>query len=461
MTEPRTIAALATAPQPAGIAVIRVSGPDTRRAISSLFRGKKNPAEYPREVIFGHLIDHKSSGVIDTALCFFMPGPASFTGEDVGEFQFHGSPLLVHKMLRSLYSFGLAPAEPGEFTKRAFLNGKVDLLQAEAIADVINATSEQALKIAGEQLRGKLSSVVAEIGEPLRDVLAEVEANIDFPEEDIAPDTISKIASSTREQLAKIDNLLATYAYGHVMREGFRILLCGRPNAGKSSLLNQFLGVDRAIVTEVSGTTRDIIEEHAVLGGFRFCFCDSAGIRETSDIVEKIGVELAIDRLSWADLVLVVVDGSAETSTELNELLEFIKQRAAKMWLVVNKIDLNQSAIGTLFCDSDVCDRNFYISARNGNGLDGLIQALCEEVSNQPVLAGETGVVITSERHRKCLELAIARVNRFLEGVDNKAPLEILAEDLRQTLLALEELVGKTTPEDILGRIFAKFCIGK
>ncbi|WKZ57622.1 MAG: 50S ribosome-binding GTPase [Bdellovibrionota bacterium] len=253
MTEVSTIGALATAPAPAGLAVIRVSGPRTKVALRSLFQSKKNPVDDPRRLILGDLLDFETGQIIDKALAVYMPGPNSYTGEDVGEFQFHGSPRLVERILRSLFAFGISPAEPGEFTKRAFLNGKLDLVQAEAIAALISATSDTALRIAGEQLKGRFSDSIQLIGEPLRDVLAEIEATLDFPEEPIdtkKSDTLRLALEGSRDRLIE---LIGSYSYGHVVREGFRVLLCGPPNSGKSSILNLILGRPRALVSDISG----------------------------------------------------------------------------------------------------------------------------------------------------------------------------------------------------------------
>lgn len=458
MSDTHTIAALATAPAPAGIAVIRVSGPKTRTALRALFRGKKNPVDDPRRLVFGELIDSQSDEIIDKCMAVFMPGPFSFTGEDIGEFQFHGSPILVEKVLRSMFAFGISPAEPGEFTKRAFLNGKMDLVQAEAIADLIAATSEEALKLANEQLKGKFSKAIHDIGEPLRDILAEVEASIDFPEEDIAPEKHEALTAKVSEAKEKIDHLLKTYMYGHTVKDGFRVLLCGRPNAGKSSILNLILGKPRAIVTPVSGTTRDLIEEEVTLGGYRFIFCDSAGIRETEEVVEKIGVELALSRIEWADLVLFVADAT-EPSDEWKMIVPYTKDKAKRVWMITNKIDLNPKAIGSFFCDSSTCQQNFYLSAKTRSGFDTLVQALVEEVSTRIGGGIESNAVITNERHKNCLNRAREALSVILS--QKNLPLEIMSAELRAALSSLQELVGKTTNDDILGRIFSKFCIGK
>jgi tRNA modification GTPase len=459
--ENATIVALATSPTPAGIAVIRVSGPKTKLALKAIFSGKKDPTKFPRTLVFGDILDFKTGGPIDKGLAVFMPGPWSFTGEDVGEFQFHGSPLLVQQVLRSLYAYGIAPAAAGEFTRRAFLNGKLDLAQAEAIADVINAKSDEALRFAGEQLKGRLSSAVSAIGEPLRDLLAELEASIDFPDEDIQPKKLAEISRGVREAREKISKLVETYSFGQVVREGIRVLLCGQPNAGKSSLLNLLLGRRRAIVSEIPGTTRDLLEEEATIAGYKFIFCDSAGIRETNDEVEKIGVELAIERLGWADIVMIVVDAT-DDSDVWRKTVEIVKEKAKNIWMVTNKIDVNPEALSQFFCDSSMCQQNFYISAKTGAGIGALLEALVEDIAKHVPDKGEAGEVVTNERHRDCLQRAYASLSAFLDLFERGAPpLEILSADLRDALGALDEIVGKTFTEDILGRIFSKFCVGK
>jgi tRNA modification GTPase len=412
-------------------------------------------------MVYGEILDFKSSEPIDRGLAVFMPGPASFTGEDIAEFQFHGSPVLVQRVLRSLYAFGIVPAPAGEFTKRAFMNGKLDLAQAEAIADVVNAKSEEELRFAGEQLKGRLSEAVSSIGEPLRDALAELEATIDFPEEDIKPDALHLVAARAEVARAQVSRLLATYSFGSIVKEGVRVLLCGRPNAGKSSLLNLLVGKRKAIVSAVSGTTRDLIEEEASLAGHKFVFCDSAGIRDTNDEVEKIGVELAKERLAWADLVLFVVDGT-DTSSAWKEILDVLKAAKKKAWMVVNKIDANPAALGFFQADSSVCQQNFYVSAKTGAGIGPLLEALVDDVAREMPEKGDVGEVITNERHRDCLRRAYDSLTAFIDQAQAKqAPIAILVADLREALAALDEIVGKTYTEDILGRIFSKFCIGK
>lgn len=455
-----TIAALATAPFPAGLAVVRVSGPRALRALHSVFKSGKDPAQDPRRLIFGDLVDPANGSLVGDALAVFMPRPHSYTGEDVAELQFFGSPLLVQQVLRSLFSLGIEPAQAGEFTRRAFLNGKIDLVQAEAVADVAQATSEQALKIASEHLKGRFSNAIAEIGEPLRNYQAELEAAIDFPEEDIQPARSDALLQGLQTTQRTIQTLVDTFDYGQRLRDGFKVLLCGLTNVGKSSLLNLLLNRQRAIVTEVSGTTRDLIEEEAILAGYRFVFCDSAGIRDTSDTVEKIGVELAIDRIGWADLVLFVVDAT-DTSEEWLRVLDLLRGKARKIWMVTNKIDLNPHAIGKLFCESNTCAQNFYLSAKNHSGLVELTKALIDEVATRLPDLAQASQVVTSERQRSCLTKALAALERAIAALQQRHPPEIVSSDIRLALSALEEVVGKTYTEDILGRIFSKFCIGK
>lgn len=448
-----TIGALATAPAPAGLAVVRVSGERAREVLSALFKGlKSSPVDNPRKLVFGEVLDFQSGEPIDKGLGVFMPGPFSYTGEDIAEFQFHGSPLLVEKVLRSLFAYGVTPAEPGEFTKRAFLNGKLDLVQAEAVSDLINATSEESLKIASEAMRGKLSGFIEEVGTPLRESLAEIEASIDFPDEDISPQTLTQVKNSIQTVKEKIDSLVYSYHFGHVVREGFRVLLYGPVNAGKSSLLNLMLAKDRAIVSPEAGTTRDFIEETVNYEGFNFIFSDVAGIRETSDIVETEGVERAHDKVEWADLVWMVVDA---TTDNWREILEALHGRAKEVWLIVNKVDLNPSAIGSVMCSK--CTRNYYVSAIKKTGREALFEGLIETLKGKS--PGDTSLVVTHERHRKALVTASSALQSALEGIE--LPLEFLAVELRRALTSLDEIIGKTYTDDLLSVIFSKFCIGK
>ncbi|RMD85164.1 MAG: tRNA uridine-5-carboxymethylaminomethyl(34) synthesis GTPase MnmE, partial [Candidatus Dadabacteria bacterium] len=380
-----TIAALSTAPAPAGIAVIRISGPKTRKALNAIFHSTTPPTQNPRQLVYGDLTDYKTGETIDKAMAVFMPGPASYTGEDVGEIQLHGSLLLVQKVLKSLYAYGVTPAEPGEFTKRAFLNNKLDLVQAEAIGDIITATTEAALRAASQQMEGRLSAAIDLIGEPLRDALAEVEAQLDFPEEDLGEESSKKAKDVLSRCIAEINKLSSSYQCGRIIREGYKVLLAGRPNSGKSSLLNLLLGAERVIVTDIPGTTRDLIEEELLLDGYRFVFCDSAGMTSSEDVVEKIGVELSYEKIGWADLVFFVADVSEGIDDDAESwmvVLQDVRKRAKKLWLILNKIDLVDDAISRFAYESRSADQVFYLSAKTGDGVDVLKDALKDEVSS-------------------------------------------------------------------------------
>jgi len=459
MTE-STIAALATAPAPAGVAIVRVSGPQSANAVRVLFRGATDPCSDPRRLVFGELIDPVSGEVIDRGLAVFMPGPHSYTGEDVAEFQLHGSPLVAQRVLRALFAAGVRPAEGGEFTKRAFLSGKLDLVQAEAVADVIAATSDKALTVAQEQLSGRLSSALRAVGEPLRNAVAELEAGIDFSDEDITPASLASIGATIRAARSEVARLLGSYSYGQIVKEGFRVLLCGRPNVGKSSLLNILVGRERAIVTPIAGTTRDLIEEEIALRGYRFVVCDSAGITETTDTVERIGIELARERIAWADLVLLVVDAD-DRSESWRAVLEELRGRARAVWMIINKIDLNAAAFATHYCDSTVCTRNFFLSAATRVGTDDLVAALVSEVEAHRASNAEASSIVTNERQRLGLLRADEALERAAVGIASNVPVEIVVAETRLGLEALKEIVGETYTEDILGRIFSRFCIGK
>ena len=462
MSDFDTIAALATAPAPAGIAVLRLSGPGTRAVLDKVFRAKQRCSENPRQLIYGDFVDPDSAANLDSGMAVYMPAPNSYTGEDLAELHTHGSPLIVEKILDVLHRCGARAAEAGEFTKRAFLNGKLDLVQAEAVADLIVSASEASLRMAREQLDGRFSLALDALGEPLRNVLAEIEASIDFPEEDIQPDTLEKIERSIAQALTQIDKLLSTYRYGQAVKEGYRVLLCGPPNAGKSSLLNALLGSERAIVTDISGTTRDLIEESADMDGFRFLFCDSAGLHNKSeDRVEQIGIELARERISWANLVLIVLDASRPVDPDITALIDEVHQRAENLWIVANKLDLNPDLgqVEELASTKDI--PLIGLSALERSSCQELILQLIDQVKSQLSSDSEQSIIVTNARQRASLVDAQLSLKQTLQALGDRLPLEVISAELRVALSALDEIVGKTYTEDILGRIFSKFCVGK
>ncbi|MGI6524397.1 MAG: tRNA uridine-5-carboxymethylaminomethyl(34) synthesis GTPase MnmE [Bdellovibrionota bacterium] len=456
-----TIAALATAPTPAGLAVLRVSGPNALSLLKRCFRSKTDPALHPRHLILGSFIDPKTGEKLDRCLAVFMKAPRTFTGEDVVEFQLHGSPLLARRLLHVLYTEGAVPAAAGEFTKRAFLNGKIDLLQAEGISDMINASCVRAQRAAKEQLAGRFSNIITDLANPLRDILAELEARIDFPEEDIEHEIIDHIRNELTTVMGSITTFLHSYTYGKQLKEGVRVLLWGCPNAGKSSILNLLLNEERAIVTPIPGTTRDLIEESGQIDGYSFIFCDSAGIQDTSDQVEEIGVKRAISRLKWADIILFIVDCS-DTTGAWKRLLSILQEtdltQGTKVYAVLNKIDLPHQTIR--FDDIGLISKELHLSAKTGVGFEELKETLLQSIKN-PDQSEDSTFALTEERHKVCLERALAALNRTDQLLGTETPLEFICAEVRSALSALEELIGITTPDDILGRIFSKFCIGK
>ncbi len=453
-----TIAALATAPSPAGVAVIRISGPDSLAIAQQVFNSKSSLSEPPRMMLFGSIINPLSKERIDSGMAVYMPAPKSFTGEDVVELHTHGSPAVIKEILRTLYFCGATPAQPGEFSKRAFLNGKIDLAQAEAIAGLINSSSERSAKRAQEQLSGRLSSALDKIGEPLRDLLAEIEASIDFPEEDIAPDKVEQMLESLKKAVKEISLLISSYQYGHRIRDGLRILLCGRPNVGKSSLMNRLLEKERAIVTPISGTTRDLIEEELSIEGYKVVLCDSAGVRTSDDLVETRGIELTKERITWADLVLCIVNAT-DTEDDWREILQELNIKDRSVWLIVNKIDLHSVEAQSL--SSIPIQKLLPISALNGSGIALLKEALVNHIESLMISQDAGSVVITEERHRSLLVNSNEALLSAAKLLETAQPLELASTDIREAINGLDEIIGRTYTEDILGRIFSKFCIGK
>ncbi len=449
-----TIAALATAPAPAGVAIVRVSGPDASVILDLIFKSSISPLSEPRKLFFGKIIDPLTNQTLDQGMAVFFKNPASFTGEDLFELQLHGSPVLAQKVLNVLLRHGATMAEAGEFTRRAFENGKIDLLQAEAVGDLISASNEQALIIANQQLSGKFSTVIENIGEPLKDVLAEIEAHLDFPEEDIHPDQLETMLAKLSVAKGKISQILGTFDYGQVIKDGYKVLLCGLPNAGKSSLLNTLLGRERAIVTEISGTTRDLIEENCLIAGYQFVFCDSAGITETQDSVEKIGIELALEKITWANLILLVVDSQVGLKAS-QPLIKILEERKANYWIIFNKIDLDSNQ------NKNLTTKNLAISTINKLGVDKLQQELVLTVQDTNFDHTAGSMIITNERQKHAFQQSFDSLSQCESLFHDVTHLEIVSAELRQAINFLSEIVGGIDTEDLLGRIFSKFCIGK
>lgn len=448
-----TIAAIATPLGEGGLAVIRLSGPAAipiaDQAFEPVGKSSLKPSQAATHTIqYGRVM--RQGKVVDEVLVAVMRAPRTFTREDVIEITCHGGLLPAKLVLDALLECGARLALPGEFTKRAFLNGRIDLAQAEAVVDVIHSRTQLALAAANEQLAGKLSQRINQLRDDLLKILAHLEAHIDFPDEDISPDTKEKMGSRLERGLAFMDELLRTADEGQILRRGIRAAIIGRPNAGKSSLLNQLLGHDRAIVSTIAGTTRDTIEETANIRGLPIIFVDTAGLRESENEIEAEGIRRSRQALANAELIMHVLDASEPiTPADQNYLVEFA---ARKRVLVCNKIDLPRRL--------DLPTGAVAVSCRTGEGLESLKDALKESVWSGDIKTEMLQVMINS-RHQEALTRARAATQQTLDALRGDLTLELVAMDLRIAVNAVGEIVGKTTTEDLLDSIFSQFCIGK
>lgn len=438
------------------MAVLRVSGTEVARLTEEIF-GKLPRA---REVQRGEYRD-RSGVVLDDVMFVVLRGPKSYTGEDTLEISCHGNPFIVRRMLDDLVARGCRSAEPGEFTQRAFLSGRMDLSQAEAVMDVIHARSERALEAANRQLRGALGRRAAAAVERLLGVIARVEAYIDFPEEDLPPEDQAIVAEGIRSIMSDAAKLRATKHYGDVLRGGLKTVIVGRPNAGKSSLLNRLVGYERAIVSAEPGTTRDFIEEQIMIGPHSVRLIDTAGLNPSPALLEGFGIEKTRERMEDADLVLLVADASAVTNTYPTG--EELVSDGAPVLLVKNKVDL----LGP----TDVRAAGFsaapgggpgtvFVSAKTGEGLDELVSAIAEIADRLQTDVGEETIAINA-RHAAALNEVERCAAAALEKLSNGEPVELLASDLRGALHGWEEISGKIDNERMLDALFATFCIGK
>ena len=454
---PDTIAAIATIQAPSAIGIVRLTGPDTRRILDGVFapaNGRPMSAQTPRKLVFGRALD-RSGGVIDEALAVLFPGPNSYPGEDCAEIHCHGSPVVLDEVLAAAFARGARQARGGEFTQRAFLSGRMDLIQAESVADLIDAESAGAARNAVGQLQGRMSRSVGGIYDALMDVVSRFYAIVDYPDEEIEPLQQAQIEQTLAESAERLDALLATFSRGRLLKSGVPAVILGKPNAGKSSLLNALLGYDRAIVTDIAGTTRDTVEEKVLVGSVLLRLCDTAGIRDAADTVERLGVERAQQAAQRAELALLVLDGSAPLTREDEEAIAAAR-RARRMLVLVNKADLPQvldtAALRVRFGEV------IPLSARSGAGVDALCRAVEELFAG-----GETprGELLTNARQAESAQRALDAVRRAEQALRSGLSPDAVLTDAEEALEALAEFSGKRVRDDLVATIFSRFCVGK
>lgn len=455
-----TIVGISTAPGIGGIGIIRMSGKNTFKILDKIFvqKNRKEIDEIPGYSIkYGHIVDGEN--IIDEVLVSYFKAPRSYTTENMCEINSHGGNIVVKKILELCLKNGAELAEPGEFTKRAFLNGRIDLTQAESVIDVINAKSEKEAKAGIKQLEGNLSKEINKIKQKIMDLMVNIEVSIDYPEYDDIEDVQNKqVLDMLKDVEGNLKKLEKTFDNGKILKEGIKTAIIGRPNAGKSSLLNAILKEERAIVTEFEGTTRDTIEEFVTVNGVPLKLIDTAGIREAQDEVEKIGVAKARQIAEEADLVIAIFDSSKELTEDDLQILDAIKDK--KSVILLNKIDL-----GNVIEKNDkrlisVSKNIAEVSALNGSGLENLYDKI-SEMFNLNEINLDNEVVITNIRHKDLVHKAIEKVHETCDTLENNMPIDIVAICIKDILECLGSITGEVVSEDIINEIFSKFCLGK
>ena len=456
-----TIAAISTATGNGGIGIVRMSGKNSFEILNKIFIPiNKNDNEIKGySMKFGYIVDPKTNEKIDEVLVSYFVGPKSYTTENMCEINSHGGIIVEKRILQLCLENGADLSEPGEFTKRAFLGGRIDLAQAESVIDLINSKSENEAKASINQLEGILSKKIHSIREKLLDVMSDIEANIDYPEYDIEEITNKKINEVLKDIKTDLTNLSKSFESGKILKDGVKTIILGKPNAGKSSLLNSILKEERAIVSEYAGTTRDTIEEFVNIRGIPLKLIDTAGIRKTEDKIEEIGVKRALKISEEADLIIAIFDGSKELDEEDLEILNIIKNKKA---IVI----LNKKDIGDLHFENnesfikDLNNNIIKISAKTGEGIEDLFSIIEKMFKNDEIKMND-GIIITNIRHKNQIDKALTSVNEAIESSESGMPIDIVSIPIKQILSDLSAITGEDVSEDIINEIFSKFCLGK
>lgn len=466
-----TIAAISTPIGQGGIGIIRISGKNALNIAGKVVKYKNNSQFKSYTMKYGHIYDNEE--LVDEVIVSYFKAPKSYTGEDVCEINCHGGILVVRRILELILKCGARLAEPGEFTKRAFLNGKMDLSQAEAVMDVINSKSLKENKNSVQQLEGHLGRKIREIKKMLIDILVDIEANIDYPEydvEEVRRETFEIVLNKSLNELIKLKK---TFENGKILKEGINTVIVGRPNVGKSSLLNALLKEERAIVTEIEGTTRDTIEENILIGGIPFKIIDTAGIRETNDFVEEIGVEKSKKAIEKADLVLILLDSTKKIQKEEEELIKMVlfTMKKENVIIVINKIDGEKitteedvveklSQIAKIDDKSKILSKIVKISAKEELGLEELEKKI-EEIYSMEEIGNNEEILVTNQRHKMAIMQTIDSIERVRKDNEIGIPMDMLSIDLQNAIQNLGEITGESVSEEVINEIFKKFCLGK